>query len=231
MKNINAYNPSKFKKEWESSDIYKKVCRDFDVVLWDFPGGGWVENPDWITPRWTEINRYTRTTPFYYIEKVAAIGANVINDLGCGCNVFKRYYPNIIGMDNCRFADVQGWVDDKFIAENQNKCEAIIAINSLHFRPLTEFKKSVLDIISILKPGGRAYLAYNAGKLCEESTKNGEMEKLFNTTNPSNLQLDEYIRAQLDEIQTNWLVVDVSVARVRADMHEGNIRLVFEKTL
>ena len=180
MKNINPYNPLQFKKEWENSDIYKKLCRDFDVVLWDFPGGPPKEDPDWTTPRWGEINRVVRTTPFYYIEKVMTPGAEIVNDLGCGCNVFKRYYPNIIGMDNCRFADVQGYVDDKFIAENQNKCEAIIAINSLHFRPLTEFKKSVLDIISILKPGGRAYLAYNAVRFYHESIDKGEIEKLFN---------------------------------------------------
>ena len=229
MKNINPYNPLQFKKEWENSDIYKKLCRDFDVVLWDFPGGPPKEDPDWTTPRWGEINRVVRTTPFYYIEKVMTPGAEIVNDLGCGCNVFKRYYPNIIGMDNCRFADVQGYVDDKFIAENQNKCEAIIAINSLHFRPLTEFKKSVLDIISILKPGGRAYLAYNAVRFYHESIDKGEIEKLFNTMDPSDLQLDEYIRAELDDIQINWLVVDISVALSRTEMQEGNVRLVFEK--
>ena len=46
---------------------------------------------------------------------------------------------------------------------------------------------------------------------------------------PSDLQLDEYIRAELDDIQINWLIVDISVALSRTEMHEGNVRLVFEK--
>ena len=165
MENINAYNKESFFKEFSTTETYKKLCDDFDIISFDWA----VKN---VTPRQEIGDRDSFKTKFsavsfYYIEYLLKQHPKTIYDLGCGWNIFKRYIPNLIGIDPEDpsgpnfYGDIHDFVDDVFILGHKNYFEAVFSICAMHFHPLSKFSKIVDNFYSMIKPGGRGYLACN----------------------------------------------------------------------
>ena len=53
--------------------------------------------------------------------------------------------------------------------------------------------------------------------------------KLFNTTEPSSIQLALYIDCEIKKLPIQWLVIDNLIVEKYDECIDGNIRLVFEK--
>jgi len=224
--NINPYNPEQFKKQFEFTDICRSVAKDFDNLWWDQP----TKFFDNITPRQllATNNVGFSMIPFYYLLPLLAKNPVSIYDLGCGANMFKKYIPNIIGVDKShnqigRQFDIEDQVDTEYVKNHQDYFESVFSINALHFRPLTEIRLVCKEFISMIAPGGRGFLSLNLQRMVEKETitivKLDEDRKKF---------YDNYVRNQLHNLPCKYLIFDVNLDPLD-DWLDGNVRLVFER--
>lgn len=229
IQNINPYDSAQFKKQFESTDICRKVSKDFDELWWDQR----IKFFDSLTPRHavSTVTVGFSMIPFYYLQPLLEKNPISIYDLGCGANMFKKYIPNIIGVDKSYgrpsesngqicYPDIEGRVDAEYIKTHQNYFESVFSINALHFRPLTELRSVYEEFISMVAPGGRGFLSVNIQRMIE-SEKN-----LLSGVN--NVNYDSYVRTQLDTLPCKYLIFDVNLDIVD-EWLDGNIRLVFER--
>ena len=168
--------------------------------------------------------------PFYYIDFLMQKQPEEIYDLGCGWNLFKRYFPVIgIGAEDIKFInnevkfwDLHDFVDDEFIAGHQNYYNSVFSICALHYHPLSTIRKIVCDFYSIIAPGGRGWLSLNSQRMVEK-------DKKFHSSSSSEIQ--EYINTQLEDLPGKILAQDVDIIGCNDNSMDGNIQIVFEKVL
>ena len=225
MNNINQYNEVEFAERFKKTDIYQSLSRDFDIILFDHL----IEKKLYGPPRqhWGDPQTLTSAAPFYYLEFLTAKNPQTIYDLGCGWNIFKRYIPNIIGIDpdsKSLFADVNDMIDDDYIKNHQGYYESIFSINALHFRPLSDLRKVATDFVSMIKPGGMGFLTLNFMRMLER-----DQEKFKDYTDAD---FDKYVKQELDNlsVQVDYIVFDVDLSYKDAYM-DGNIRFVVHRQL
>jgi hypothetical protein len=166
ISNINTYDKEKFQKEFNKTEIYQQLIKDFDEIS--------LEKNFWATknvgtPRYQVGCSNRRTlfpaTSFYYLNFLLETNPSEIYDLGCGWNIFKRYIPNIIGVGAESpdspdfFGDIHDYVDDDYIQGHQNYFESVFSICALHFHPLSDISKVVNGFYTMIRPGGRGYLS------------------------------------------------------------------------
>lgn len=227
MNNLNPYNEKEFKGRFSTTEIYQRLVNDYDIVWF---GENWLSDDARGTPREWYGNKGRRTIfsiiPFYYIEYLTKHNPSKIYDIGCGWNIFKKYIPNIIGISGEPQTDIDyhgdeyGFVDEKYIQDHQDYFESAFSINSLHFIHLTHLRKRVLDIVSMIAPNGRLFLALNLDMMLKLD---------FNFNGWSIDQVEVWIREQLDNMPFTYEVVDINFSHNRADWMNGNIRLVIWK--
>ena len=104
--NFNIYNEDKFKSRFENSNLCRTIKNDFNELLWskqlqfvdNRPSDAF--NGDSMTIRQLLGETYNKFSmvPFYYLEPLLEKSPELIYDLGCGWNIFKKYIPNVIGI-------------------------------------------------------------------------------------------------------------------------------------
>lgn len=220
--NLNPYDPEQFKKQFESTEIYRSVIKDHDNLWWDQK----VNFFDSLTPR-QSLSTFTRgfsMIPFYYLQPLLEKNPTSIYDLGCGANMFKKYITNIIGVDKSGdqlcYPDIEDQVDVKYINAHQNYFESVFSINALHFRPLSDLRLIYEEFISMVRLGGRGFLSVNIQRMLER-------EQVLRIKKNQNI-LDQYVRKQLDNLPCTYLIFDVNLNPLDEWLN-GNIRLVFER--
>jgi len=248
MKNINGYDMLQCQEYCKQLPFFNQLQSDFDNLSWSnndpvrslcnrFEDG--INLSDIATPReyaGTIKETFFSMVPFYYLKELFGKNPNQIYDLGCGWNIFKKYIPNIIGVSPKRkskrpehfacaidhMADVHGFVDKYYIATHQKFFESVFSINALHFRlgGLADFEKIVTDFASMIKPGGRGFLALNLARLID-FTSDDFLKSLDNN-------YDHYVRTILQKINLNYIILDIDFENMDCYM-DGNIRIVFEK--
>ena len=227
MKNINGYNSAEFAEHFKKTTIYQSLTQNFDVVSFEYFMENFL-NFKFGTPRKTIGTSFASAVPFYYLEFLTAENPSTIYDLGCGCNMFKQYIPNIIGVgaedpDSNRFSgDVHDYVDDDYVKGHQEYFESVFSINALHFHPLSDLRKIATDFVSMIKPSGMGFLTLNFIRMLELDRK-----KFKDYTNA---ELDAYARQQLTDlsIPVEYQVVDIDLSVEDAYM-DGNIRFVVQR--
>lgn len=232
MQNLNPYPERDFKERFQQTDVYKKLTQDFAIV--SFTKFYWY-GPDVplrkATPRQIIGNKRPSfsAVPFYYIDFLLETNPQTVYDLGCGCNPFKPYVNNLIGVgaedpgSSTYFADMYGYVDDQYVKDHQDYFEAVFSICALHFRPLTDFAAVITDFYSMIRPGGRGFLTFNLQRMIERSPD----DMLGRSTE----WYDAYCREQLNSLNhIKFLVVDIDLSVVVDDGIDGNVRFVMEKT-
>jgi hypothetical protein len=119
-------------------------------------------------------------------------------------------------------ADVHGFIDNYYIATHQKFFESVFSINALHFRlgGLAEFEKIVTDFASMIKTGGRGFLALNLARLID-FTSDDFLKSLGGEYN-------HYVCTILQKINLNYIILDIDFENMDCYM-DGNIRIVFEK--
>jgi hypothetical protein len=225
QQNINPYNEKKFKSYFEQTEICHRLKQDFDdLYYFDEDIHPWNDR----SPRQHIGTRKFFAVPFYYLKYLTDRNPKVIYDIGCGWNIFKKYIPNIIGIDNNiasreHHADVYGDVNDNYIQQHQNFFESAFAICSLHFHPLSELRQVVLDFISMLAPDGCGFISFNLQRMIERDPR-------FANNSLPNFDFETEIRTQLENVPATYLVFDVNLSNGIAENMNGNIRLVCHKT-
>ena len=226
------YNQEQFESKFKSTALYTRLKADFDVLIFDkhFPNAvGFLLSR--LTPRkaWGEpsTKTYISMLPFYYIDFLMQKQPEEIYDLGCGWNLFKRYFP-VIGIgaedinDKVKYWDLHDFVDDEFIAGHQNYYNSVFSICALHFHLLSTIRKIVCDFYSIIAPGGRGWLSLNSQRMVEK-------DKKFHSSSSSEIQ--QYINTQLEDLPGKILAQDVDIIGCKDNSMDGNIQIVFEKVL
>jgi hypothetical protein len=222
MKNLNDYNQEKFFSEYATKELTKLISQDFDVLTWDKQ----VKNKNFDeTPREQLGASKFSMVPFYYFQPLLEKNPEVIYDLGCGWNIFKKYISNIIGVGpetpGSKFyhADIFDFVDDDYMKAHENYFDSVFSINALHFYPIEKIRKRILDFSSMVKKNGRAFLALNVARMVENSEQDFKLD----------LQsLENFVRQELANMPFTYLIFDVDFT-VYDEFLDGNIRVVFEK--
>ena len=230
MNNINEYNQDEFQAEFSQTEICKAIEKDFDLLVWD---KHLDQHLTFTTPREILSNKIGSMVSFYYINKLLEKNPAQIHDIGCGGNLFKKYIPSIVGIspdspdDNPNWpADDYDYFDYDFVANHQNHYDAVMSICSLNYVPLSTLRDRVIGFISIVKEGGRGYIALDPHSMLKRETPEYLFE-LFGSETPSIEVIDQYIREQLTDLPSNVLVFDVD-SMEQTDELDGLIRIVFE---
>jgi hypothetical protein len=230
MNNLNPYNEDEFKKQFELTSIYSQIVKDFDITVFDENFNYEVQTGtvrEWYGSR--ERRTIFSLVPFYYINYLTQHNPKKIYDIGCGWNIFKKYIPNIIGTSGETpdsidyYGDEYGYVDKNYIKNHQGYFESAFSINALHFVHLTHIRQRVLDIVSMVAPGGRIFLSLNLCRMIEVDP---------NFDGWSMKDVDAWVRIQLDNMPFIYEVFELNFLERKDDFLNGNIRMViWNKTI
>jgi hypothetical protein len=231
MRNLNEYNQEDFEKEFKGTEIYKKIEGEFDLITWDKHFNNFTS---FSTPRQRYGSRVCSMASFYYIEKLLENKPEKIVDIGCGWNMFKRYYPQLVGVSpdnpedsNTSFGDEFDFFDKDYAEFHQNEFDAALSICALNYTPLTNLKSTVESFISIVKPGGRGYIALDIYPMLDREDPD-VLDNIFGTDKPTLHEIDDYVRDELSNLACEYIVFDIDSIE-NADELDGNVRIVFER--
>lgn len=223
---LNPYDPVAFENQFANTDLCRDISKDFDNLWWDQQ----IKFFDNLTPRQavSTVTLGFSMIPFYYLQLLLENNPKEIYDLGCGANLFKKYIPNIIGIDNGKSytnADIMDEVDETFVKNHQNFFQSVFSINALHFRPLSQLRQVYEEFISMVAPGGRGFLSINLKRMIEQEYKTPEEMGIINT---NIIGYERYVRTQLENLPCKYLIFDANLDPLD-EWLDGNVRLVFEK--
>jgi hypothetical protein len=255
QENVNVYNEGAFKSYFSQTDLLKTISKDYDYLLWE--GVTNRSTQKGVTNRSTQIQHHLTPTTnarkyprsfnvflFYYLNFLLEKNPATMYDLGCGSNPFKPYIPYLIGIDpdlSQKNVDIIDQVDQTFIDSHQNHFESVFSVCALHFHPFTELRKVVDDFISMVKIGGRGFIALNVVRMFEREA----IKKNINPIDHPFLK-DLYIgirvpkqevieeaenltKKLLSGLNCDILVFDVDYSKGFVNAFAGNIRIVFER--
>jgi hypothetical protein len=230
--NLNPYPKDEFREKFKKTDLFEKIHKDLLIPTFTdyltFPKRMKIkrmaEKQDHIEPREVDIMGLFSVVPFYYLEFLTKHNPSKIYDLGCGLNLFKRYIPNIIGVDSNPlkkgFCDIVDTIDDEYIKNHQNSFESAFSICALHYIPLSDIRKRVIDFSSMISSGGHGFLALNLTRMLEVDW---ERFAEFSTE-----KLEIWVRTELDDLPFELQVFDLNFSVLECPL-DGNIKLVFKK--
>jgi hypothetical protein len=235
--NINGYREEQYKLDFVNHICMKAIKKDkwlthaalqFDSVF----SFGKIFDPemDHHTPRLVTLESELKfsVAPLYYLDFLLEKNPQVVVDIGCGANIFKRIIPCIHGIDptpNNPHADEFGAFDSEFSQAHKDEYESVFAINSVHFVSLIDFEKRLLEFINIVKSGGRGFVTFNVARMLERTSQE-ELKQLCVDTPQT---IIDYVCGIIQNISVKFLVIDLYIDKEMDEIMNGNIRLVFEK--
>lgn len=226
LANLNGYNKQQWMEEFTDSKLHQQLDNDFDVLMWEWSND--APSPPGPTARQYWGQQYPSSfsvTVLYYLETLFRQSNKTVYDIGCGWNIFKKYYPQIVGIgaedidSKWYFADQPGFVNAEYVAAHQDHYDCFFSINALHFRPVSEVKQIVEECASMLTDGGSAFITFNTTVLVAY-----DKEQTFS----SNSDIEQYIRTQLSQADVHWRIVDINLDNDNEGL-DGNVRLLFTK--
>jgi SAM-dependent methyltransferase len=221
---LNPYNAVEFENRFPNSPLYPRALefakRSSELALklheenFCLDYGFDVRPQHYMTAR-LRLNAASMSV-FYYIERLLEKNPVSVIDVGCGENLFKHVIDGLYGIDPIfPQADEQIEFDSVWATEHNNKFDAAMAINSLHFNHLDQFETYIKDFAKIIKPGGRGFITFNLPRLMKKDTI---------TFDQAVMHCDKVIRG----LDLNYIIVDQNYHDIECKAN-GNIRLVFEK--
>jgi len=210
MENINPYNVELFKNEFKQSKLFEQLANYADIIVWstqDYTHGHLLEQ----TPRETRGTRIFSAVPFYFINMIN--NGSPIFDLGCGWNIYEKYYTNLTGLSGDSPA---GHVNDAYVENHVAEFDNTMSMNALHFAPLSELHHILIGLVTMTKTGGRIFVMLN---ICQMLTDIGS---------PANIAT--YVREVVSILDEKILSFELDDAHISDNMSEGTFRLVMEKT-
>jgi hypothetical protein len=240
IQNTNSYDSNKWRDQFPV--VFEDLVKRYDHAIYTYQEMNVLkavlhhtvyDAPYEVLDKYNIIN----ALPYYYIQWILENKPNVILDVGCGTSPFKNLISNIVGIDNHLCPppydkdSIQCHFDEDFAVSHQKMCDALISVNAIHFSPIWTIRSKMLDLAKLLRPGGRAFVAFNA-ETWLMSTPRPELQQRFGNY-PDTQCLLEYMYEQTMNAGLNFLVSDWPVTQVsehspiRDDVN-GNVRLVFE---
>lgn len=200
---INPYDPIWFRDHFMDSPIMDMLPPGI-IPVWARSGSYDHEHHATTTPRWRQMHGYFSMASFYYLDHIMREDPGTVADIGCGENVFKRFYPSIIGFDpEIAGADAVARLDREFARENRQRFDAAFACNSLHFVGLDEFPEMLSRLSSIVRPGGVVHATANTARFLD--AKPGEQEP---HDHGSCVDMAMAVDRMVRSLDVDWIVVD-----------------------
>lgn len=206
------------------SDLDERVNQYYDYI------GDYDPRPpeftNELTPR-ARLGDFRSTTRdiFYYISWLYDNDPQSVIDYGCGTNTFKKWFPNIFGIDfmNWPFNETDLITPDmnQFISEHQGAFDCGIAVNSTHFGNIDIVRENIIRCMTLIKPKGRFLFTINTLVVEQYSAGSEYYMKEANVNGIYNLVKD---------IPYNVLLLDAPELEVSfLNGLNGNIRFILEK--
>lgn len=218
------YNKEKFNQEFLQSETYKKLTIDYQHVYESI--SEYNDGFEPIPRRTYAANQsifYYGT--FYYINMLLEKQPKTILDLGCGGNFFKKYVPEIIGVDpDPREADRIDILDaysEKFLNENLQKYDCAMTIGAIHTVSLVKLVDTIHDFGKLIKPGGRGYFAVNLRRPFQY-TELHDFAKLFDLSRRQTL-IDLYRVIHNLSSQINYKLIAFDITFLDAEKERYNL--------
>jgi hypothetical protein len=171
---------------------------------------------------------------FYYLQFLQEINPTQIYDIGCGWNVWKRYIPNIHGVDsNSKFADEIAVYNDSWVDKHYRQLEAAFTINidvglkdgvPCTFRNMSD---QIMNFSRIIKPSGRGYISLAVWGLLHYTDLDWYKE---NNCNPYDLgSIINKTKEIILNLPLSIIALDCEFDILRnIPGHDGELRIVFE---
>lgn len=226
MKIINEYTSDKQIKNFP--ELENKIKEYYDLVISD------LSNPI-MTPRGIFEHRIAFKDIFYYIDFLYENNPQSVIDVGCGDNLFKKWFPNITG------ADVKNWttfvepdiiIDENFYRINKEKFDCGLALNSYHFHGFSNSLRNIENAMELIKTNGRFLFTINYEAF--PNFRNGYDEKKSQTSDllKRYLSYDEKIYDYFESSKYKIILFDPIVTRgyeINQNYINGNTRFILEK--
>lgn len=168
IENIDGIRLRKYKHEWVNNFTKSDKFKSYQEFVDSLDGTIRYKFDDYLIfgAREAEVKHYTvDLQPFYILDYITTNNDELIYDIGCGINLFSRFY-NVVGIDYGHpNADIVDTFDVNFCDKNKNAFENAISINGIHFCSIFEIEERIKNYFDLVKPGGYAYLAINTGRL------------------------------------------------------------------
>ena len=211
LENKNPYNQKEWEIKFKDTELYKKLQEDFDIIAFDhFVEQAHIKkfynSQGTGTPRQNIGSSIFSGTIFYYIDYLLQDNPEIIYDIGCGWNIFKKYMP-IYGYD-----PYSTYADSRTIPSDFHG-KYVMSVNALHFSSIDNLTDIVTDFYNKIDEGGKGFLTLNTAR----------MTKRFDLDN-----VESDIRTQLFKFYDNLLVFDLDLS-FRDAYLDGNVRMVFSK--
>ena len=192
-----------------------------------------IKNP--TTSRRNQLcNRSLTLDSFYILDYMEKVADFPIYDIGCGMNLFKKFY-DIVGIDPIHVtADIKDYFDDDFARYKQGSFPAAIAINSLHTKvSVFEIAKRIVLFSNIIKDKGYGFITFNLFVLFG-STQPSMMFAAGLSDSDGNINLGNMKQHIINEIAATGLdIIHLDIVLDDSDRFnndlDGNIRVLFKK--
>jgi len=207
-----TFNKSQFEQEFSRSQIYQQLLNEYPTLC--------VEVTDVPDLKHDLVYKMPRAilhdqgifvySIFYYIDMLLECNPKIILDVGCGNNVFKKYIPQIVGLDPIyKDADIHGYFNDDFVSKHIGEYDCAMAIQSIHQVSLLKFIDRINQFGKIIKPGGRGIFSTNLGRLVSR-TEPHEFAQIFDLSRPVTIfDYYCYIKKELEKLDYRIIAADV----------------------
>jgi SAM-dependent methyltransferase len=206
------FDKDQFEREFSKSLIYQQLAKDYPVLYTEADGITEVTRDfSYKFPRAIlQEQGIFVCSSFYYIEMLLDTNPKVILDVGCGDNVFKKYIPQIVGLDPMSAnADIHERFDDKFVEQHTGKYDCAMALQSIHHVSLLKFVDRINQFGKIIKPGGRGFFSTNLSKLVS-LTELHEFAKIFDLSRQVTIfDYYCYLKKELKKLNYRIIAADV----------------------
>lgn len=237
VKEINPIQTQSWFAEFKQTNLFQRMCGDYQHVISSYRDMTVLKAAlhDTVYAKSRDFCKQygiLDVVPYYYVTKIMQPGIAI--DLGCGLNVFKRAWPDIIGIDADLDSnyDIMDHFDQDFALGHQQYCDALISINAIHFAPIDQLATRLKWCADMLRPGGRAFIAFNLETWLMYTERARSIE-LFGPS-PCLDDIVNYVDHEIQSLGLDIVIYDWPVLRVppestiRDDLN-GNIRIVFQR--
>ncbi len=243
---INGIDYKNFESKFLQTEIGQQIIKDFDHVTCtasNMPSIIFMRQKCGVTCRELlgsndiEVKKpmtMVSIVTFYYLQFLQEINPTKIYDIGCGWNLWKRYIPNIHGVDcNGPYADEIAYYNKDWVSAHERQLEAAFTVNmdvGLKDNVPSTFANlpdHIMEFSKLIKPGGRGYISLAAWGLLRYTDWNWYKENDCNPYDPESIKQKTKEMIQALPLKIICLDCEFDIFR-NVPAHDGEMRLVFE---
>lgn len=177
--------------------------------------------------------RSTSRDIFYYISWLYDNKPNSVIDFGCGECFWKKWFPNMFGVDIKQWCGSQAdliipiWQLSDFFASNKEKFDCGMAINSVHFGTFDVVENNIHKCMTLIKDNGRFLFTINLSIVYRHMT--GIFDDIKSDIDIDKYKLDCYSMIQ----KTGYKILMLDMPKIGQangiNGINGDMRFVLEK--